>query len=490
MAESGCREQGSADKAEPVLKHSEGHTHVVKMLLALVALGQVCFASAQDAKAIDEIVSGAMAKNHTPGLSLAVVRDGKVAYENGYGFADIENKVPATPETVYEIGSVTKQFTAAMVLQLLGEGKLKLDESIRAYLPDLPEAWKPVTVWNLLTHTSGIKAYTDVPKFYSEMREPAGDHGFLDLVGKLPFDFEPGTDWKYDNSGYFILGLVIEKLTGKSFAENLQERISKPLGMRQTMVNDWEEIVPHRARGYQAGPRDVPENTGYVDLSWPFAAGAMISTVGDLAKWDAALYTDKPVKQSLWKLAWTPAKLANGREEPYGFGWALGQMNGVPYIDHAGAINGFNAEIIRVPSKKLTVIVMCNAFPGIAVQVARAVIMTLDPSLKQVYKAVSDPDPKRTALHEDLLAAFAGGNAKEGLFTDDMKSRLFPGFANQLYRDLKDLGKIESFVLIRLTNSGGFERREYHAVMGGQGLDLVVVTDSGGKIAGFSLVLT
>ncbi|HTQ08818.1 MAG TPA: serine hydrolase domain-containing protein, partial [Fimbriimonadaceae bacterium] len=333
-------------------------------------------------------------------------------------------------------------------------------------------------------------AYTDALAFYPEMREPPGPRGFLDLVGKLPLDFAPGSDWKYDNSGYFILGLLIEKLTGKSFAENLQERICRPLAMTHTAVNDWRAVIPHRARGYEAGPNASPLNTGYIDMGWPFAAGAMVSTVGDLAKWDAALYTDKPVKQSLWKLAWTPAKLANGREEPYGFGWALGQLNHLPIIEHAGAINGFNGDILRVPSKQLTVIVLCNAFPGIAVQISRAVVVEVDPSLKVVYKAISDPDPSRTKADKALLESFAAGNANEDLFTSEMKARLFPGFARQLRQDLGALGPVESFTLVKIESKQGLEQRHYHAVMGGQDLDMVVVTNSAGTIAAFSLTLT
>ncbi|HVT12890.1 MAG TPA: serine hydrolase [Fimbriimonadaceae bacterium] len=449
------------------------------LLLAIPALGQ-------NAKKIDDFVAGLMAKRGVPGLSLAVVKDGKMAYQKGYGFADLENRVPATPDTVYEIGSITKPFTAAVVLQLVQEGKMKLDSRVRDTMPELPEGWKEITVRQLLTHTSGIPSYTDSPDFWKHGRDPAGEADFLALVGGAKLDFEPGAQWKYDNSGYFLLGLLVEKVSGESLREQLRKRIFAPLGMDRSDLNDPHAIVPHRAHGYDPGPL----NTTYIDMSWPYAAGAMISTVEDLAKWDAALYGDKILPAETWKEAWTPATLANGNKTHYGFGWALGKLGDEPTIGHDGAINGFNASLLRIPSKKLTIIACCNADPGIAEAVARGVAGIVDPSLVDVVKPIPDPEPKIGEAHKAILQALIDGNLKKDLFTEEMQARLFPAFVDQVHDLLSRLGSIESFSLVRLEDKDGLQIRSYRASIGGQGVTMSVVTNKEGKISGFSINLT
>lgn len=446
--------------------------------------------TAQVPKEIDGFVTQLMEKRGVPGISLAVVKSGKIVYAKGYGFADLENKVPATPETVYEIGSVTKQFTSAVVMQLVQEGKIRLDDKVRSYMPGLPEGWKEITVRQLLTHTSGIPSYTDVPDFWKHARDPAEDTDFLSLVGSLKLDFEPGTQWKYDNSGYFLLGLLIERVTRESLRDQLRKRIFEPLGMTHTDINDPRAIVPHRARGYDPDLKQGPQNTTYIDMTWPFAAGGMISTVGDMAKWDAALYGDKILTAASWKEAWTPASLANGKTSPYGFGWALGSLNEVPTIGHEGAINGFNSSILRIPSEGLTVIALCNAEPGIAEAVTRAVAGIADPALKEVIKEIPDPDPKVGEAHKAILEALANGTLKKDLFTEEMQTRLFPAFVDQVHMLLSQLGKIESFMLTRLEDKDGKQVRVYRASVGGQGVTMSVVTDKDGKVAGFSISLT
>lgn len=428
-----------------------------------------------------------MQKRGVPGLSLAVVQAGKITYAKGYGVADLENGVAATPDTVYEIGSLTKQFTAALILQLRDEGKFALDDSIQKYLPNVPDAWKGVTIRHLLTHTSGIKSYTSMPTFEHVMREPLQDGAFLSFVGAEKLEFAPGEKFSYDNSGYFLLGLLIEKITSKSYRDVLRERIFQPLGMIHSEVNDPSAIIAHRARGYEPRPGKGPSNATYIDMGWPYAAGALVSTVGDLAKWDAALYGDRPVQQTSWQQAWSPSKLNDGTAYPYGFGWSLAKLNGISTVEHGGEIPGFNSYILRVPEKKLTVIVLCNASPGIAEPLAREVAGQVDPSLKVELKSIPDPDAKTTDAHKELLLSLLQGTMKRELFTPQMQERLWPDFVNTARESLNEFGSLESFTFQGAEQKDGKTRRRYLVVIGGQALNFVVATNPDGKISGFSI---
>ncbi|HWA84562.1 MAG TPA: serine hydrolase, partial [Fimbriimonadaceae bacterium] len=280
--------------------------------------------------------------------------------------------------------------------------------------------------------------------------------------------------------------LLVEKVAGDSLRDELRKRIFAPLGMDRSDLNDLRAIVPHRARGYDPGPL----NTSYIDMSWPFGAGAMISTVEDLAKWDAALYGDKILSADAWKQAWTPVTLSGGGKAPYGFGWAIGKLGDEPTIGHDGAINGFNASLLRIPSKKLTVIACCNVDPGIAEAVARGVAGLVDPALVDVVKPIPDPDPKTGEAHKAILQALIDGDLKKDLFTEEMQARLFPVFVADVHDLLARLGRIESFDLVRLEEKEGKRLRVYRASVGGQGVTMSVVTDKEGKISGFSINLT
>ena len=242
-----------------------------------------------------------MQRLHIPGVSLAIVRDGRVIKAQGYGFANLELKAPATKETVYEIGSNTKQFTAAAIMMLVEEGKIHLDDSITKYFPEAPEAWRSITIRHLLTHTSGIQNHVAVPHWLDVFKTnlayetaPARDE-LLKMFFKLPLEFQPGETWAYDNTGYYLLGIVIEKASGKSYWQFLDERIFKPLRMNATRNTDPQPIVPNRASGYE-WKNDHFENRPVLLPVIAFSAGSLLSTAEDMAKWDAALYAEKLLK--------------------------------------------------------------------------------------------------------------------------------------------------------------------------------------------------
>ena len=309
--------------------------------------------------------------------SVLVAENGEVIYEHGIGWANIEWEIPNTPDTKHRIGSVTKQFTSALVLQLMEDGEIDLEAPIATYLPGYPAPQgSKVTVHQLLNHTSGIPSYTGLPEFGDEMmREPFTPDELIEVVWDMPLEFEPGTDWAYNNSGYFILGRIIENVTGEEYDDVLEERLLGPLGLADTGYDHHDEIQPREASGYQytlAGYEHAP----YLDSSLPYAAGMMYSTVRDLYRWDRALYDGAaPFERMETKELWYTPGLAD-----YAYGWSvrdeqIGEEGPtVRVIEHGGGINGFSTAFVRYPDQQNMIAVIDNTqgnASGLAAQIAR-----------------------------------------------------------------------------------------------------------------------
>ena len=368
---------------------------------------------------IDKFVHNWMQKRHIPGVSVAIVRDGKVLRATGYGLANAELSVAATERTVYQLASVTKTFTATAVMMLVEEGKITLDDKITARLPDLPPAWGAVTVRDLLSHTSGIKSYTSVKDFHKTARKDYTHREILDLVAKEPLEFAPGEKWNYCNTGYFLLGMLIENVTGKKYGDFLSERIFKPLGMTQTRVNDLRDVIPDRAQGYSWDGHKL-RNGEYVSPTQPFAAGMLVSSVADLVKWDTALGTETLVKKSSLQQMWTPAKLNKGTDVEYGLGWEVRKVNGHRLIAHGGGIPGFSTYLSRFVDDRLTVIVLTNADGGSAVALARGIAGTLVPALAPNAEApIADTDPETTRRLRGVIELASKGEVEPALFAKE-----------------------------------------------------------------------
>ena len=235
---------------------------------------------------IDAIVREGLDKK-IASYAVAVVKDGRLVLARGYGYADLENSVPASAETIYRLGSITKQFTSLAIMQLAEAGKLSVDDELTKFLPDYPVQGHKVTIHQLLNHTSGIKSYTSLPNFFRTARQDLSHGDMLALFKDLPFDFEPGIKMQYNNSGYYLLGLVIEKASGQSYAEYLTEHIFRPLGMHATRYGDTRPLIPHRAQGYKRSLGELV-NDDPISMTAPFAAGALVSNVLDLVKWHQA----------------------------------------------------------------------------------------------------------------------------------------------------------------------------------------------------------
>jgi len=358
---------------------------------------------------VDNFVRAQLAERHIPGAAIAVIKNGKVIKAKGYGLASVEFKIPATPETVFEIGSVSKQLTAAGILLLWEDGKLKLDEKISSYLPNTPALWEKVTVRNLLTHTSGIKSYSSLSGFELSKRLKRED--FIKALSGQPLDFATGTNYVYSNSGYNLLGFIIESVSGKNYWDFMRDRIFKPLGMSKTADRDPQFIIPNRAPGYEWQNMQLIGRD--YDLTDLFSAGAIVSTVLDLAKWDAALRNDTLLKKETKAEMWTPLTFSNGKTYPYGFGWRITEIRGHRLIAHSGQTAGFGASVTRLPDDDLTVIALTNLGEnGMGTLIAQGVAKIYLPSISlKKMKAQPDPDPLikqklSTALTERLANRF------------------------------------------------------------------------------------
>jgi len=327
-----------------------------------------CGSTAAHGDKIDSLVQSEMKKRGIPGLALTVIRDGKESKTAAYGFANLEWNVRTKPNTVFEIGSVTKQFTAAGILLLAQEGKLSVDDTIGKYLPDIPGAWANITIRHLLNHTSGIKSYTGLNGF--ELTKRLTQQQFIGRLAPMPLEFDPGARWKYCNTGYNLLGFIIENVSVKKYWEYLGERIFMPLGMTATTNREPGNIVPNRADGYEK-KNGVLINRDY-DLTDIFSAGEMISTVGDLARWTAALDGDNLLSADSKAQMWTSGTLNDGSATGYGFGWRVATFEGAKNIGHGGSTSGFSASLQRFPDNNVTVIVLCNSGEeGVATSIAK-----------------------------------------------------------------------------------------------------------------------
>ena len=388
--------------------------------------------------AVDRYIETQLKQRNIPGLSLAVARDGKLQKARGYGLADVENNVPATERTVYQWASVSKQFTAEAIMLLARDGKLRLDDPVARHYAGAPSAWTNVTIRHLLNHTSGIKSYTSLPSFFDTLRKDYKPDELIGLVRDLPLEFDPGERWDYNNTGYYLLGLIVENASGKSYAEFLASRIFKPLEMTTARVNHQFEIITNRATGYD-NRSNALWRAEFVSPTQPYSAGALVGTVLDLAKWDAALYTDKLLPTSDHQEMWTLTKLNDGKTAPYGYGWQIGDIRGHRYVAHGGGIHGFSTYILRLLEEKLTVIVLINTGSspetiarGIAGQYVNGITLaTIEPK--------PDPNPTLSKRIEQCLAELAETRDSE-IITPEFRenfSRSRRRHGN-LVQDLKD----------------------------------------------------
>jgi CubicO group peptidase (beta-lactamase class C family) len=328
--------------------------------------------------------------------SVLVARDRTILLDKGYGFANLEWNIPDSPTTKFRLGSITKQFTSASILLLEERGKLKVDDPVKKYMPDAPAAWDKVTIYNLLTHTSGIPSFTGFPDYASTEAIPTTPEKLVARFRDKPLEFQPGEKWNYSNSGYVLLGYLIEKISGQPYDKFVQENIFNPLRMKDSGYDSNSAVILRRASGYSPGPSG-PVNAGYIDMSIPLSAGGLYSTTEDLLRWEQGLFGGKLLSTASLQKMITPFK------NDYACGLAVRMVNGRKLIEHGGGIEGFNTQLSYYPEDKLTVIVLGNLNgsgpSGIAPKMA---------ALAHGEKVVLAEERKEVTVPAKILADYVG----------------------------------------------------------------------------------
>jgi D-alanyl-D-alanine carboxypeptidase len=376
---------------------------------ALASLTVVAAAHGQTAsraalvQRIDSIVSRPMSTGNIAGMAVAVIKGRDTLLMKGYGMADLENQIPVTAQTVFRIGSITKQFTSSAVMQLVEQGKVSLDDEMTKYIPSYPTRGRKILVRHLLNHTSGIPSYTDIgPRFRRVARTDLARDSLVALIANDSLLFEPGSHFYYNNTGYYMLGMLLEKVTGKPYGEYLAERLFAPNGLTATYYCDTRHIIPRRAQGYDRD-RTGFVNTDFISMELPYAAGSLCSTVGDLVHWTQQLSSGAVVNAASYREMTTPVKLPSGRPMNYGFGLTSDTIGGRRVISHGGGINGFVSLLMYVPQDSLVVAVLANTSPApsdaVAAAITRAVLGVAQPQ---------PAAPKTIALSAAERASYVG----------------------------------------------------------------------------------
>jgi CubicO group peptidase (beta-lactamase class C family) len=402
-----------------------------KVILVLLAMSLTIQVQAKStSKQIDALLNDLFEKNGPGGVAL-VVKDGKTIYRKAFGMANLELGVKMKPDHIFRIGSITKQFTAVAILKLIEEGKIKLNADITEYIKDYPTQGHQITIEQLLNHTSGIKSYTSMKKWDSEARKrdftPAE---LVDYFKNQPMDFKPGEEFRYNNSGYILLGHIIELVSGKTYEEYIQENIFTPLNMENSSYGSTSRIIKNRAYGYDKANENY-KNADFLSMTQPYAAGSLLSTIDDVHKWYKAVLADKVISKENREKAHNNSTLNNAEKIDYGFGWRIGNIQATKMIEHGGGINGFLTASLVLPEEDVFVAIFSNClcnFPGeIAKQVAAITIdkpfewekVSLDDDLLKSYQAVyqqADENQRIISYKDGKLFSLRTGGSKYEIF--------------------------------------------------------------------------
>jgi CubicO group peptidase (beta-lactamase class C family) len=383
------------------------------------ALAGQCAATSQGAAGcmdqVDKFVLAEMQREKAPGVAIGIVSKGELVTAKGYGDANVELQVPVTPRTVFQSGSVGKQFTAVAVMLQVEAGKLALDDSVTKYFPDAPSSWRPITIRHLLTHTSGIPDYTerrgddnsqgiDLRRDYTE-----------DELGKaafgLPLAFEAGSRWSYSNTGYLLLGIIIHKVSGRFYGDVLKERVFTPLGMKTARIISEEDIVPDRAAGYRLVKGELKNQEWVAPTLNTTADGSLYLSMLDFIAWDRGLRTQAILQPQSWSLIYTPVTLRSGKTYPYGFGWFVDEAGGKPWYHHSGSWQGFETLISRYLADDLTIIVLTNLADASPQRFVDGIAGIVDSKLAKLEPVtpIRDREPAVTERVRRLLGAARQG---------------------------------------------------------------------------------
>lgn len=455
--------------------------HLSPLLLVLLATS----APADTLGRVDEFVRTEMAREKVPGVAVAIVDHGNVVKAEGYGYANVEHEVPVRPDTIFQSGSLGKQFTAATVMTLVEEGKIGLEDSIAKYFPEASEAFGAIKVRHLLTHTSGIPDYTegtvDLKRDYTEDE-------LVRMALALKLEFPPGARWNYSNTGYLMLGALVRRASGRFYGDVLHDRVFAPLGMKTARIISEEDIVPHRAAGYRLVDGELKNQEWVAPKLNTTADGSLYFTVLDLVAWDKGLRSGAVLKPESWAAVFQPVRLNSGKTFPYGFGWSIDEAAGQPLIQHGGSWQGFKTHIARYRADDLTIIVLANLAEAEPDAFVRGIAAILDPKLAPPAPGpIADREPEVAERLRGLLAA-----AREGRLSPDefayVRAGFFPDVAKRYAELLRGLGEPKSVDLLERRELGDDRVYRYAvAYEGGRTLRVRLGVAPDGKLSGLSI---
>jgi CubicO group peptidase (beta-lactamase class C family) len=431
--------------------------------------------------AIDGFIKQEMEQQHIPGLSLAVVVNDELIFTRGYGLANVELAAPALSESVYEVASITKQFTAVAILLLAQDHKLTLDDTLGHLLPGGPESWNKISVRQMLTHTSGIPDFDDGNPF--DLRRDYSEDDLVHLAATLPLKFPTGSRWSYSNTGYVLLGAIVHRVSGTAYADFLRQRIFSPLHMVNTRVNSQGDIIPFRADGYQLED-GVLKNQDFLSAGLRGTGdGGIVSTVVDMAKWDAALQSGALLPADVWRQVFTPVTLNSGKTFPYGFGWFIREQAGQPYYEHSGNLQGYSSHFLRFPSARVSVVVLANLSQADSWEIAHGVASLIRPDLKPPPDhPIEDHEPAVSQRFREVVDALREGKLKEDDFTADGRNAFNDDVLRANQETLSKLPPPRDFTLIGRLEIGDDVEYRYWVQFGPDKWLLEAALDADGKI--------
>ncbi|WP_407692902.1 serine hydrolase domain-containing protein [Pyxidicoccus xibeiensis] len=419
---------------------------------------------------IDAFVRAELERQQVPGVGIGVVKNGKVLLAKGYGFANLEHQVPARPETLFQAGSIGKQFTAMAVMLQVEAGKLALADPLTKFFPEAPASWKALTVRHLLNHTSGLpdlEGTLDYRKDYT-------DEELAKFAYALKPEFTPGARWSYSNTGYVLLGIIVNRVAGRFYGDVLREQVFKPAGMTTARIISEADIVPHRAAGYRMVDGQV-KNQEWVSPSLNTTGdGSMYVSVRDLLAWDAAVQKGAILKPESWKEILTPATLTSGATYPYGFGWQLLERAGKPLHQHGGAWQGFRSAFSRFVGDGISIVVLTNSSAANPTRFVEGLVALLNPALaRPELKPIEDKEPQVTAHIAALLEKTREGKLAPADFAY-LRAGFFPERAKLYQTQLRELGPTGPLVLLERTPLGDDRLYTYRVAFGPRNFQLLV----------------
>ncbi|MCA1559444.1 MAG: beta-lactamase family protein [Acidobacteria bacterium] len=437
-----------------------------------------------DLARVDSLVQAEMARQKIPGVAVAVIRKGAPVKAQGYGKANVEHDVAVTTETIFQSGSVGKQFTAAAVMLLVEDGRLSLADPLPKFFADAPPNWQRITVRHLLTHTSGLPDYTDGTIDY---RRDYSEEELLRFAYGLTLEFEPGARWNYSNTGYVVLGIVIRKASGMFYGDVLRTRVFDPLGMRTARIITEEDIVPHRSAGYRLVRGELKNQNWVAPKLNTTADGSLYLSLQDLIAWDAGIRAQRVLRSDSWARIFTPVTLNSGNTYPYGFGWSVDDFAGRPAQRHGGSWQGFQTHIARFPDADLTIIVLTNLAQANPERIRDGIAAIVEPALtRPELKPITDTDPALQTRVLRLIADTAAGRLSPAEFAY-VRAGFFPDTAQSYADTLRDAGAVTKLTLLEKRKLGDDETYTYDVAFARKTLRLTIAIAPDGRIASFSV---